>query len=223
MTEDWKVALLAKEGKPGVPEVSELLEQLFGDVDFFLGKLGDEYPEALLNDSYDMVVSWLSPWIVPAKTLSNTKQFNLNFHPAPPEYPGIGCFNFALYDEVEEYGVTGHVMEPRVDTGVIVGVSRFPVTEGDTVLSLSIKSYDAMLALFNQVLRQIAETGALPETDEKWTRAPFKRTELEALCVLDMEMSESEIHRRVRATTYPGMPGAYFEIGGMKFEYNPDR
>ena len=31
------------------------------------------------------------------------------------------------------------------------------------------------------------------------------------LCMIKRDMSEEEVGRRIRATTYPGMPGAYWE------------
>jgi hypothetical protein len=32
-------------------------------------------------------------------------------------------------------------------------------------------------------------------------------------------MSEDEVARRVRATTFPGAPGAYVEVQGVRFAY----
>ena len=49
------------------------------------------------------------------------------------------------------------------------------------------------------------------------------RRELEELCKVTIDMEEEEIKRRIRATTYPGMPGAYIEVSGYKFSCSPDR
>jgi hypothetical protein len=36
-------------------------------------------------------------------------------------------------------------------------------------------------------------------------------------------MSEEEVKRRVKATQFPGMPGAYIKLYNYKFEYNEKR
>lgn len=60
----------------------------------------------------------------------------INFHPAPPEYPGSGCINFALYDNAQEYGVTAHLMNEKIDNGRILEVRRFPIGKLDDLESL---------------------------------------------------------------------------------------
>ena len=44
-----------------------------------------------------------------------------------------------------------------------------------------------------------------------------KRKELNALCEITPDMDEQEIKRRIRATSFPGMPGAYVILCGEKF------
>jgi len=169
------------------------------------------------------VVSYLSPWIIPGSVLEKTRKWNLNFHPGPPEYPGIGCFNFAIYNGETVYGVTAHLMNEQVDTGKIVAVKRFPLIESDSVYTLSLKSYESMFSLFFEVIGCILEHNAIPESKERWSRKPYTRRELEELCRISSDMTEDEIKRRIKATYYPGMPGAYIEIFGNRFEYNPER
>jgi len=62
----------------------------------------------------------------------------------------------------------------------------------------------------------------LTPSGECWKREAFTRKDLEELCRIDPCMSSKEISRRIRAVTYPGMPGAFTIIGGFKFEYKPD-
>ncbi len=76
-----------------------------------------------------------------------------------------------------------------------------------------------MFDLFLEIITKILHGEPLPVSDEHWTRTPYRRIELNALKKLELDMPIEEIRRRVRATTYPGTPGAYFEIDGMQFEY----
>ncbi len=217
------VVLFVKENKPNITEIKDFLTNHFADVYVFSGNRFESFPTEANDIKPDLLISYLSPWIIPKKTINNTKFWNINFHPGPPQYPGIGCFNFALYDESKEYGVTSHLMETKVDTGKIISVKSFEILKTETILSLSIKSYAFLYTLFIETINNILIHQCLPESTKKWARKPYKRTELENLCKIEMGMSKKEIQKRVKATTYPGMPGAYIEIEDFKFEFNPNR
>jgi methionyl-tRNA formyltransferase len=176
------------------------------------GAFGDPPPLELATWQGDYILSFLSPWIVPEATLRRTAKAAINFHPAPPEYPGIGCYNFAIYDGAATYGVTCHHMAARVDTGAIVRVVRFPLLPDDTVALLKERSMSYLLTLFYDIATLLVRGDELPASTEVWTKQPYTRRELNDLCRLTPEMAPSEIDRRIRATTFPGAPGAYMEI-----------
>lgn len=218
-----KVTLFVKEEKATVREVLGYAKTHFADISIYQGKMGDPFPKKAINESPDILISYISPWIIPKEVLNRTKLWNMNFHPGPPEYPGIGCFNFAIYHGKEEYGVTAHLMEAKVDTGKIIGVKRFPLLNSDSVFSLSIKSYGYMFQLFLEIMDFIISKKTLPESSESWKVKPYKREELEELCKIPLDATQEEVQKRIRATSYPGMPGAYIEFENVRFEYNPDR
>jgi methionyl-tRNA formyltransferase len=174
------------------------------------GGRDEPLPDAVRRWSGEYLLSFLGPWIIPDSVLSRASIAAVNFHPGPPAYPGIGCYNFALYDEVEEYGVVCHQMAPRVDTGRIVRSVRFAVFPTDTVASLRERSLAYLLTLFYDVASELLRGQPLTWSGESWERPPYTRRELNALCVLTRDMNQREIARRVRATTYPGAPGAAF-------------
>ncbi|MEO8679074.1 MAG: formyltransferase family protein [Vicinamibacterales bacterium] len=194
-------------------EAQRFLRALAPDCVVLEGERTDAMPDLLRKWSGDYLFSFVGPWIVPAAALTGTRQAAWNFHPGPPAYPGIGCYNFALYDEAAEYGVTCHEMAPAVDTGRIVRVVRFPVFPEDTVALLKERSMAYLLVLFYDVVGALLKGVPPGVSDERWTRQPYTRQQLDALCRLDHGMSAAEIRRRVRATTFPGAPGPYFEDG----------
>ena len=100
-----KICILAKRGKPYIREVVNFTKKFTTDIDLILGEKSELYPKQLHNHEYDILISYLSPWIVKKISLNQTKLYNLNFHPGPPKFPGIGCYNFALYERVKNYGV----------------------------------------------------------------------------------------------------------------------
>ena len=114
-------------------------------------------------------------------------------------------------------------MEPKVDIGEIIGVKRFSMVEEETVESLSLKTYSALLSLYKDIISYVVANDSLPHSDETWKRKPYKRSELEELARIKTDMSEDEINKKIRATYYPGKPAPYIEVHGHKFEYNPDR
>lgn len=214
-----KVLVFVKKNKPFVKEALSYLRHRVDKCVVFEGATGEPFPRRALTQQCDLLISYLSPWIIPEKLLCRTKLWNINFHPGPPEYPGIGCTNFAIYNQEEKYGITAHLMKGSVDTGKIIFVKRFCVDRKDTVESLTRKSYQHMFRSFLQVMNFIFKEKQLPLCQEVWRRIPYKRSELEALCVIKPYMSKKEIERRIKATTFPGMPGAYMKIHGHTFEY----
>ncbi len=213
---DKTVLLFAKE-KPGLNEAVRYLEQNFKEVLLFQGEVGDQFPIEAYKIKADICISYLSPWIIPPHLLNNIRTFSINFHPGSPQYPGIGCTNFAIYDAESEFGITVHHMAQKVDTGKIIRVIRFPIHKNESVYSLSQRCYEFISKAFFEVFDYYIANNVLPESDETWKRKPFTRKELNELCKIDINMDREEIVRRINATEYPNMPGAYVELHGIRF------
>jgi len=187
-----------------------------------LGTRGKQFPEELHWWSGDYIISYLSPWIIPAFLLDRASIAAINFHPGPPEYPGVGCTNFAIYNNESIFGITCHHMAPKVDTGEIIAVRRFPVFEADTVFSLTQRCYSFILTLFYEVISDILRGLPLPSAPETWQRLPYTRSELNNLCEIKVDMDREEVQRRIKATTFPKAPGAFVNIQGKIFYFDAD-
>jgi methionyl-tRNA formyltransferase len=211
------ILFVGKKGDPFCDRAIEWTRQRFSKVVIACGRRGDPFPADFKDWKGDYLISYLSPWIIPADLLARAKKAAINFHPGPPSYPGIGCTNFALYHCEAEFGITCHHMNPKVDTGKIIAVRRFPIAESDSVYSLTQKCYAAIYDVFLEIMEEIRSGKPLRESTESWTRRPYKRVELDALCELTLDMSEDEMRRRIRAVTFPGMPGAFIRLAGQKF------
>ena len=217
------ICFLTKKEKPYVDDAISYLDRIAKKIDIYDGSSIKEFPDRIINENYDMIIAYISGWIVPNSILKKTKRWNINFHPGPPEYPGIGCFNFAIYNSSNDYGCTANIMEPRVDTGKIIAVNRFSIGKNEDVYSLSLKTYKYLFQLFKVVVDNIYKENDLPYSDELWSRKPYKRKDLENLCQIKEQMNEEEVNKRIRATFFKGKPAPYIEIFNKKFEYNPDR
>jgi methionyl-tRNA formyltransferase len=218
----FSLLFLGKAGDPDCMRALEYCRQAFAPVTYCLGKWGDPLPGNVQSWEGEYIVSYLSRWVVPDKLLKRARKAAINFHPASPEYPGIGCNNFALYENASEYGVTCHHMAPKVDTGKIIAVRRFPVYPEDDVAALLKRTYENQIALFFEIAALMAQGKDLPTSEETWTRPPFTRKQFNELFRITPELSREEIARRVRAVSYePFQP--YIEIQGYRFEYKPHR
>lgn len=216
-----RVLFLGKRDDPHGARAGAWCKQQGWDVQYLDGAWGDPLPQAARDWQGDLIISYLSRWVVPAGVLARAGVAAINFHPATPEYPGIGCNNFALYEGAATYGATCHHMAATVDTGRIIDVTRFPVAADETVASLLLRTYAAMAAQFEQVMTRFLSTGVFPVSAEQWTREPFTRAQFEALRRIDPGMPVDEVTRRVRATDYPPY-GPYVELHGFKFKLAKD-
>lgn len=199
----------------------EFTKQHFSEVHVIEGDVGEKLPE--INEEYGYMISFLSPWIIPASILAKAK-YAINFHPALPTYPGIGCYNFAIYNKEKEYGVTCHHMLPKVDRGKIIQVLRFPMYETDTISILKNRTMDYLLRSYFEFIQYIKKNPEPPQSNEQWQREPYKRKDLQALCRLSPDMSEEEIDLRIKSTYFPGAADSpYIELHGKKFVYTPSK
>lgn len=211
-----KILFLAKQ-KPFSKDAADMIKLHFNEAVIIFGNPDEPFPSGLLTKKFDYIISYISPWIIPKQVLNNVKTAAINFHPGSPEYPGIGCTNFAIYNNEKEFGITVHHMIDQVDSGDIIAVKRFPIFNNDTVYSLTQRCYAYIYTSFVEIFSLFLSNKPMPKSGEHWKRKPFTRRELNDLCIITKDMQENEIKRRIRATTYPDMLGAYIELAGRKF------
>lgn len=217
---DFSILFLGKADDTDCLRALEYCQNRFTRVTSCLGRWGDSFPSEARDWEGDYMISYLSRWVVPEDMLKRAYKAAINFHPASPEYPGIGCNNFALYEDAKEYGVTCHHMASKVDTGAIIAVKRFPIYVEDTVETLLKRTYENQIALFFEIIELLSAGKELPVSTEKWTRPPFSRKQFNELFKIMPEMNKEEIARRVRAVSYRHWQ-PYIELNGYRFEYKP--
>ena len=105
----------------------QFVEANFENVTAYFSVWGEQMPTEICDWNGDYILSYLCRWVIPLTVIQSAQKGAINFHPASPDYPGIGCNNYALYENASEYGATCHHMAGKVDTGKIIAVKRFPV------------------------------------------------------------------------------------------------
>src|SRR5436190_2105053 len=56
------------------------------------------------TEKIDYILNYLSPVLLKKEILASIKKASINFHPAPPEWPGVGTASYALYEGDKTYG-----------------------------------------------------------------------------------------------------------------------
>lgn len=216
-----RVLFLRKKDNEYAQRAEDFIRSRFENPLIFSGGRKDKLPEEVLNWKGDLMISFISSWIYPQQLLDNATLAAINFHPGSPEYPGTGCTNFAVYNGEKEYGITCHHMKAAVDSGGIIQVKRFPVKEEDTVYQITQQCYKLIEESFYETMELLLKGEALPLTTEQWKRKPYTRKQLDELCHIRPEMSEEEINKRIKATTYK-TPWAFTKIGEHIFKLQAD-
>jgi methionyl-tRNA formyltransferase len=140
----------------------------------------------------------------------------LNFHPAPlPDMRGLGGYNVAILEGFDEWGVSAHFVDEDFDTGDLIAVERFGIDpEGETALSLDLRSQEALLTLFRQVVGAALDGEELPRRPQAAGAGRYvTREEFESL---RMVRPGDDLGRKLRAFWYPPWPGAVLEVDGRE-------
>ena len=90
-------------------------------------KIRKKIPKKYLRLNYDYIFCFRSFYILKDNILNKVNKAAINFHPGPPEYRGIGCVNYALYENSKFYGCTAHLIDEKVDNGKIIDVKKFNI------------------------------------------------------------------------------------------------
>ena len=118
----------------------------------------EKIPKEIYSWKGDFIFSFQSYFLIPKKILDNAK-ISINIHPAPPNYPGSGGPNWAIYDEAKHYGCTAHIMNERIDNGAILKVKRFDVLPSDTIDSLLNRAKSNAIILFYEMAQDLFING----------------------------------------------------------------
>ncbi len=177
-----------------------------------------EVHDLFQNESIDFLISFLCPVIIPESLLNATVIAPINFHPAPPEYPGVGSASYALYDQQKNFGCTAHIMEKVPDSGDILQTKYFPIFPQDTCETLFDRATLYTLLLYYEVLTGLAVNGTFQANGESWTRKAITRKQFKKWMTLSFDESQEEIQRKISALRHSRYPGPFIEVNGWRFE-----
>ena len=190
---------------------------------------GESLPEDVKTWNGDYILCFRSLLFLPNSLTDKSKVAAINFHPGPPEYPGSGCINFALYDGCESYGVTAHMMNEKIDNGEILECRRFRVHKDDDLISTLNKTHKELTNICIYFISQLLSDGQdflnkkrMASKNIRWCGEARKISELEELQEIAPSISESELERIIRATYVEEYPPK-ITLHGYEFRLTSDQ
>lgn len=184
-------------------------------------KIPEDLSKIIQKGDVDYLFNFLSPIIIPDILLSKVKISKINFHPAPPKWPGIGSASFALFEGDKRFGVTAHHMVGKVDSGPIIQVLEFPILKSESCDSLMDRALCYSLLLFYRILYSIAHSGNIPKSKEKWQRKAITRLEFEKFMTVSPDDSPGLFQRKIHAIRSTHFSGPFINYNGLRFQLPP--
>tara|TARA_B100000989_G_C19527992_1_gene467967 strand:- start:1186 stop:1869 length:684 start_codon:yes stop_codon:yes gene_type:complete len=189
---------------------------------FYSKKYNEKITKKILNWEGDYIFSFRSLLILPDFIIKNAKVAAINFHPGPPKYRGVGCLNYALYNDEDYYGVTAHLMKNKIDYGKIIKSNRFKIPSGnlDKILELT---HNKLYTLSKEIIYKIKNNkdfihNSIKSNNEKWSKKIKTKSQLDKFYIINKSISKKKLNIKLRATiTKKYKP--YLKIHNRKFYY----
>lgn len=185
-----------------------------------LGSLNAALDQA---DGRTRLIAFCTGTIVPAATLKRLDRGAYNFHPGPPDYPGIFPSCFAIYEGAKTFGATAHRMNDQIDEGEIIGTQSFPLSVTMDRLSLDKLALDTVLLLFRHLVPSIVDfANEIPFSGDSWRGQARTKKDFNALCELPRDASQDEFDLRYRAVGEGPDHALSIKLFGQRFRLAND-
>lgn len=181
----------------------------------------EELPEC------DFIISVQHHEILKKRHLQKARKIAINLHLAPlPEYRGCNQFSFAIMNEEQQFGVSLHRMDDRIDHGPVLFESRFRIPDNCWVEELYNLSVEKGLELFKSSLPRLIQGNYMIPARSKQTETPSRlyfRSDIHALQEIDLNSDPHTIEKQIRATSMPGFPAPFCKINGEKISFQREQ
>lgn len=187
-------------------EIVKILKKNFLNVTIFYSRsYKQKVTKKLSSWKGDYILSFRSLLILPEKILNNAKIASINFHPGSPKYRGVGCLNYAVYNEEKYYGVTAHLMKKKIDYGEILKVSKFKINKIKNLDKILLLTHRKLFILARQFIRKIIENNLNIENliklnRERWVKTIKQKSDLDNFYIIDKNITKKNLQKKLRAT-----------------------
>jgi|TARA_B110000037_G_C17128138_1_gene509428 methionyl-tRNA formyltransferase len=203
-----------------------LLKKYFRKVDVIWSKTYNEKITKKLKSQYDYIFTFRSYLILKNNTIKKAKIAAINFHPGPPKYRGVGCANYAIYEKSKFYGVTAHLIAPQIDSGKIIDITKFEISEKISLDILLSKTHLAQYYMAKKTIIGIAKNKDYLNNQvknnikNKWSKKIGNKNKLDKFYRLSrINLTNEELARYLRSTLYKNFK-PYIRIKDKFFRYD---
>jgi amino acid adenylation domain-containing protein len=157
---------------------------------------------------FDLLLSIVSPLIVPPALLRLPRRAAINYHDGPlPRYAGTHATTWALINREPSHGVTWHIMTEQLDAGAILVQEIFPLAASETAVSLNARCYTAALSSFAALLDGLASDTLVATPQDLTARSYFPIARRPAAAAtIRWSQTAAELEAMVRALQFGSYP-----------------
>lgn len=172
----------------------------------------DAFMQELSRFAPDMIVVVAYGKILPPSVINYPKYGCINLHVSLlPKYRGAAPMQRAIMAGESETGVTVMYMDEGLDTGDIISVKAFPITEEDNFETVHDKSAEIGAELLSATITEIEKGRAVRKKQDDSLATYAKKIE-KSDAKIDFSKSARELDYIIRGTT--PIPGAFAYLRG---------
>jgi methionyl-tRNA formyltransferase len=173
-----------------------------------------------ININFDFgILAWW-PKIIRQDLIVKAKIGFVNTHPSLLPFNRGKHYNFWAIVEEAPFGVTLHFVDNGIDTGPILAQSKIGYDWQDNGESLYMKAQNEMVKLFIKSYPTLRNGNfqSIPQVENEGSF--HHSSEIETICQIDLKKmySAKNLLNLLRARTFKGYPGCWFEDNGKKYE-----
>ena len=201
-----KILLICRQGDDWSNKIIKLLKKNFLNVTILYSETyKQKIDKKVMNWTGDYILSFRSLLILPEKIINNAKIAAINFHPGPPKYRGVGCLNYAVYNNEKYYGVTAHLMTKKIDYGNILKVQKFKIDKMknlDQILEITHgKLYLIAKYFIDKIIKKKLDLKKLIKLNKySWSKKIKLKSDLDKFYIINKNVSKKNLHNKLRAT-----------------------
>lgn len=183
-------------------------------------KIRTDY-QAVVDAKPDIIVTCAYGQIIPREILELPRLGPINVHASLlPKLRGGAPIHRAIMEGYDKTGITIMYMDEHMDSGDIISQREVPITNEDTLDTLSAKLMSLGSELLIETLPKIVEgtNERIKQNEEEVSFGYIIKKEDE---LLDFKKSTKEVYDKIRALN--STPGAYFILHGKKIKVYESR
>ena len=171
-----------------------------------------EFENILREHSPELIVVVAYGKILPKSVIDYPKYGCINLHVSLlPKYRGAAPMQRAIMEGEDKTGVTVMYMDEGLDTGDIISIEEFPISESDDFEDIHDRSALVGSKLLSKTVFEI-ESGLAKRTPQDSSLATYAQKIEKEDCKIDFSLDAKALSARIRGVT--PIPGAFAYLGG---------